>query len=248
MKRCLIFLIALAVLSGCAFGLAGAETDRDGHVLTRFYFSRGGYMVPQSREICFAEDGCAVRVDDNEPRPFDPAAAAELVQIIKDYRLDAWDGFHESDSRVLDGENFSLEMEYSDGTTVYASGENAFPDGYHAVTAALDDILRREEMGFLAGVYRYEGEGCGGDFTITLNADGTYSFYEGFLSSYIGAGTWDVFYGRVYLDEDDEAGFDLRFMFDCEKDALAYISAGSDAFPYVNVADGGRFVRAADAE
>ena len=34
----------------------------------------------------------------------------------------------------------------------------------------------------------WEKEGFGGDFTITLNADGTYQYYEGYLSSYIGFG------------------------------------------------------------
>ena len=39
-------------------------------------------------------------------------------------------------------------------------------------------------------LYTWEHDGFGGDFTITLYADGTFSYYEGMLSSYIGAGTW----------------------------------------------------------
>ena len=58
------------------------------------------------------------------------------------------------------------------------------------------------EQGFtpedVAGkAYPYEKEGCGGAFTISLYADGTFQYYEGFLSSYIGFGTWT-------LDEDDK--------------------------------------------
>ena len=39
-------------------------------------------------------------------------------------------------------------------------------------------------------LYVWDKPGFGGDFTITLNADGTYSYYAGYLSSYIGVGTW----------------------------------------------------------
>ena len=93
----------------------------------------------------------------------------------------------------------------------------------------------------IAGTYRYEGEGFGGDFTITLNADGTYTFYEGPLSSYMGMGTWTVVDDVVRMTEGD-AGFDLSFTFGVEEDALIYRSAGSNAFPYVALTDGVRFI------
>ena len=97
-------------------------------------------------------------------------------------------------------------------------------------------------MSRAAGTYRYEGEGFGGDFTITLYADGTYAFDLGALSSYRGGGTWSVFYSAVYMTE--VGGSDLQFMFVLGEDALVYAAAGSDEFPYVKVSDGERFVRA----
>ena len=93
----------------------------------------------------------------------------------------------------------------------------------------------------IAGTYQYEGEGVGGDFTITLNADGTYAFYEGFLSSYIGGGTWSRDDDTVHMIE--ENGFDLEFTLEIQDDALVYSAEGSDAFPCVDVSDGERFVR-----
>ncbi len=143
---------------------------------------------------------------------------------------------------VLDGEGFSLEIDFADGVSVHASGDNAFPDRYFSFQSAVLDILKREKMAVLAGAYQYEGEGIGGDFTITLNADGTYTFYEGALSSYMGAGTWDVYDNAVYLTEGD-GGFDLTFMFGVEDDALVYLDAGSDAFVYVKVQDEARFMK-----
>ena len=78
-----------------------------------------------------------------------------------------------------------LLLNYADGTQVYASGENAFPAGYHDAAGRIRAIFVKEAMALIAGSYRYEKEGFGGDFVITLKADGTYTFYEGYLSSYI---------------------------------------------------------------
>lgn len=49
--------------------------------------------------------------------------------------------------------------------------------------------------GDITGTYVYEGEGFGGDFTVTIREDGTFTYYEGPLSSIFGDGTW-------YLAED----------------------------------------------
>ena len=211
------------------------------HILTRFYFSRGGYMMPQTYEV-YLKDGSYYLCENNsEPRLFDASFAADLLKCIKEYDLESWDGFHESDPYVLDGEGFTLVLRFADGTTVSASGDNAFPENYYGVTNEIEAIFEKEKMAQIAGTYRYEGEGFGGDFTITLNADGTYTFYEGYLSSYLGGGSWDIYYNAIYMTE--ENGLDLKFMFGVEDGTLTYIKMNSDDFPYVEVADGERFVR-----
>lgn len=93
----------------------------------------------------------------------------------------------------------------------------------------------------LAGkTFVYEKEGFGGEFTITLNEDGTYSFYEGLLSSYMGTGNWTVSDGILTMTE--TGGYDFTFRFSVQNGALAYLSEGSSAFPYVTVENGGRFI------
>ena len=61
-----------------------------------------------------------------------------------------------------------------------------------------DDVLRKTVAG---KTFVRENGGFGGDFTITLREDGTYEYYEGFLSSYIGTGTWTVEDGMLILTE-----------------------------------------------
>ena len=87
--------------------------------------------------------------------------------------------------------------------------------------------------------FTWEKEGFGGDFTITLNEDGSYRYYEGFLSSYIGSGDWSVKNDTVVMTE--KGGYDAVFRFSVKDGDLIYRSDGSDRFIYTAVEDGDRF-------
>lgn len=81
--------------------------------------------------------------------------------------------------------------------------------------------------------------GFGGSFTITFNKDGTYSYYEGALSSYIGFGKWSIENNVITLQE--RGGYAFTFCFGYEDKGLIYLAEKSDEFIYVKVADGERF-------
>ncbi len=84
-----------------------------------------------------------------------------------------------------------------------------------------------------------EKGGFGGDFYILLNKDGTYQYYVGFLSSYIGLGNWTVEEGKVKLVE--TSGYDNVFYFDVKDGELVFIKDKSSEFMHVKVEDGDRF-------
>lgn len=86
-------------------------------------------------------------------------------------------------------------------------------------------------------VYRYEGEGFGGPFTIRLEEDGTFTYYEGSLSSYIGNGEWSLEGETVTLQEAAR-----HFLFRAEKDRLVFQAEGSGQFTYLTIADGEKFL------
>ncbi len=100
------------------------------------------------------------------------------------------------------------------------------------------DARIREEIG--GRTFVWEKEGFGGDFTLTLNGDGSYSYYEGFLSSYMGSGEWTVKDGVLILNEESLPG--MTFRFGVKNRELIFLSEGSSRFPYVSVEDGDRFL------
>ncbi len=89
--------------------------------------------------------------------------------------------------------------------------------------------------------YVWEKEGIGGDFTITLKKDGTFTYYEGMLSSFFGEGTWIDNNGIIVLSE-QRGGEIIEFRFKAEKDAFVFIKEGSGYFVFCDVADGDRFI------
>ncbi len=94
----------------------------------------------------------------------------------------------------------------------------------------------------LAGrVYTYEGEGFGGDFTIALGEDGSFSYYEGMLSSYIGSGEWSFDGERLRLADVGMQDRVRELSFDAYGDVLTYVADESDGFIYVDLPDGARF-------
>ncbi len=111
--------------------------------------------------------------------------------------------------------------------------------------AAVGEFIRTGEggtakMGLQIGstrTYVWEKEGCGGEFTVTLEADGSFTYYEGYYSSYIGMGTWEEKDGIVTLYD----GTDRSFRFAVDGDDLIFRAEGSGSFTYVTVGDGDRF-------
>ena len=101
-----------------------------------------------------------------------------------------------------------------------------------------DENVTEKDIG--VKTYVWEKEGFGGDFTIELCEDGTFEYYEGALSSYIGSGKWSLEKGIVTLDEDD-SGYGLSFRFAVRSGDLVFLSEGSDMFIYTKVKEGDRF-------
>lgn len=97
----------------------------------------------------------------------------------------------------------------------------------------------------VSGTYAYEyNEEANidwADFKITFQEDGTYSYYEGLFSSYLGFGTYSIENGILTMQDDKEACYDLTNHFRIEGDRIYFIEEGSDNFVYVRVKNGQSF-------
>lgn len=84
----------------------------------------------------------------------------------------------------------------------------------------------------------YEKEGFGSDFIINFYAGGAYEYYEGVLSSYIGAGRWEIEDDTVVMTENISKKVNHLKI---NGNDLVYIADGSDNFYYLKVNDGEKF-------
>lgn len=95
--------------------------------------------------------------------------------------------------------------------------------------------------------YTYEKEGIMGDFTITLFNDGTFSYYEGMASSYLGFGSWKREGDTITMTDDEHGGMGLVNRFEFDKTDLIFVEEGSSNFIYVKVQNGERFIYTGEA-
>ncbi len=80
------------------------------------------------------------------------------------------------------------------------------------------------------------------EFGITLNPDGTYTWYESPISSYIGFGAYQIEDGILIKRDDPRIGTERVNRFRMEGDSLFFIADGSDNFSMVQLEDGEEFV------
>lgn len=99
-----------------------------------------------------------------------------------------------------------------------------------------------------AGTYARTNEGFDGldKFTITLNEDGTYQYYETWVSSFYGIGNYEIDGDTVKIVA-ELPGMDgtIRhtYKFKANGKTLVYVADGSDNFMYVKLPDGAVFER-----
>ena len=110
-----------------------------------FYFSESASYFKRVQGYEFrAEEGkytayfYIANEDEPYPVPVDQAWVDTLAGFISQYGMMGWDGFHGSDSMLLDGTHFSISFSFADGTVVRASGYGMFPENYRDASAAID--------------------------------------------------------------------------------------------------------------
>lgn len=136
----------LSALMALILSLTGAQTApvRTDAALTAFSFNHGGMSMDQifsyavyerdGRMLADFELYCRYEIEGVE---LDAADVEALRALIDENDLWSWNGFQESNSYVLDGDNFGLSASFADGTELSAWGSNAYPKGYSAGAQAI---------------------------------------------------------------------------------------------------------------
>ena len=117
------------------------ESETPERTISEFFVSRTGEINYDSYRITMDPDGYHMSVNGEEEEPVSADTVEALMDVIETYDVDSWDGFDESAKYVLDGEGFSLEILFTDGSSVTARGDNRFPDRYFEAVGEIWEIL-----------------------------------------------------------------------------------------------------------
>lgn len=106
------------------------STSYDGYHYTFFQDETGVHLT--------AELNCGWEKLDVD---LDKEIMEQLETIVLEHQVYQWDGFCKTDTNVMDGEGFSLDITFMDDTTVSAHGSNAFPSGYGDAEDAFNGLF-----------------------------------------------------------------------------------------------------------
>lgn len=154
----------------------------------------------------------------------------QISALLKDGTYIRINGYSLSDNDMVD-------IEWNEER--YVVSDEEFQDYLSRICAGGD--VSSADNAVAGTTYLYEGEGFIGNFTITLYNDGTFTYYEGMASSYIGIGSWEQNGDSIILTDDGHGGYGLVNHFQCDGNDLVFVEQDSNNFVYVKVKDGERF-------
>ena len=154
----------------------------------------------------------------------------QISALLKDGTYIRINGYSLSDNDMVD-------IEWNEER--YVVSDEEFQDYLSRICAGGD--VSSADNAVAGKTYLYEGEGFMGNFTITLYNDGTFTYYEGMASSYIGIGSWEQNGDSIILNDDGHGGYGLVNHFRCDGNDLVFVEQDSNNFVYVKVKDGERF-------
>ena len=104
----------------------------DGGVTVSFYYGPWNFNEATKREDCLTN-----RIEGGDE------LYGSLRELVRDCKVEKWNGFSKSNPNVLDGSSFWLSGVIN-GKEVSAHGSNAYPDGYSDFTRALWKMLNEQ--------------------------------------------------------------------------------------------------------
>jgi hypothetical protein len=166
----LILIMSLLSFLGCGHKVPGLgpELDPDVHLTSVYYSATHGYYAHSNigYKAERLEDGKArvtVEVGDDRDRVFETEGALmdTLESFVREYRMNHFKGHYEPKMEILDGDSWSMELVFTDGTSTSCGGYMAYPpkgaEGIGRTEGILSRWLEQEPAEEIALVsFRYE--------------------------------------------------------------------------------------------
>ena len=146
-KRIFAGLLAALMLCLCPC-FAGAAPPEDLPAVKTFRYATSGMCIEEFNRYQIKETArgrfawIELHNDDHYVLPLTDEDMASFSALVQELELTAWDGYSEVDRYALDGECFSLSVEFEDGGVIDASGSNCFPQDYGEKMSAVEDFFR----------------------------------------------------------------------------------------------------------
>ena len=143
--RGLAGLLAALAMCVCTPSFSAESSE---NVVEAFSFAHSGTIAEQARNYRIAETarGRIVRIELSYAcyivLPVTDDDMNALSALINALKLSEWNGFDETDTNALDGESFSLDVEFSDGDAIAARGSNCFPTGYTEAAMRIETFFQ----------------------------------------------------------------------------------------------------------
>ena len=123
-------------------------TVKERPYVTKLRMTRSGFRIFSVYEMEFDGLDYTLHVEnsfDDDYKSLKPEVNQKIMEIISKYDVLSWNGFDKDNRWVLDGEDFTFNLVLSDGTDVYATGSNKFPENYREVFSELEALLRNPD-------------------------------------------------------------------------------------------------------
>ena len=154
---CAVLLLLLCGCSATQEPSSEAKAGGEPMDITVFSFSHTASNAEECYRFQVSREGDEVRLYAEElfyggrvaDTAIDAAVLEQLCVLAGTYGVAGWDGFDKTKRNVRDGSNFALEILLEDGSTVSASGSNAFPENYAEVHGEIRALYKElmEEHG-----------------------------------------------------------------------------------------------------
>ena len=104
-------------------------------------YKNNKYYASLKPEGISEENKITVEVDEN--------ISKKIEEILNKYDVGTWNEFNKSDSRVLDGNSFNLDIKFINDEKIYASGYMMWPKNYfefkNEIINLYDDIFEKDK-------------------------------------------------------------------------------------------------------